>query len=274
MARKPRARKFLMEPSAFLNDPAVLSMSTLARGAYSTLLLAMWDLPTPGIVPATDFALRALSRTTPEEWAEVKDCVSLAFDTESRPGEWVQKRMVQEHHLQDSFVKLQKARGKAGGKAKATKQLVAVATQALTPDCTQLSVLGSRFSVHKRQDKDLVTDVTGCVTVAEPAAKSRENGSRRGAKRDALAAHDPLPPGELTSDEVFFQVFWPEYPRKVARRAAEAAWKRLRLKDTDEETMVAIMAGLRRDIRGDWKGREPDKIPHASTWLHQRRWEG
>lgn len=116
-------------------------------------------------------------------------------------------------------------------------------------------------------DKDL-------VSVPLTVGGSDGNGTRKGAKREALLDHAPLPPGELTSDEVFSEVFWPEYPRKVARRAAEAAWKRLRLRDTDEETMVAIMAGLRRDVRGDWKGREQDKIPHASTWLNQRRWEG
>lgn len=142
-----------MEPSAYLNDPAVLNMGTLARGAYSTLLLALWDLPEPGVVPGTDEALRALSRTTPEEWAQVRDSVGLAFDTESRPGFWVQKRMLDTHTRQDRFIRLQKARGRAGGKNNARNKLLAVATQALTPDGSQSSVLGSRFSVKDEKIK-------------------------------------------------------------------------------------------------------------------------
>jgi hypothetical protein len=98
--------------------------------------------------------------------------------------------------------------------------------------------------------------------------------ARRGVKRTALLSTEKLPEGELTAAEVFDQIFWPEYPRKVAKAAARAQWMRLKLKDTDDETMVQIMAGLRRDMRTEWKGRELDTIPHASTWLHQRRWEG
>lgn len=271
-----------MEPSAYLNDPAVLNMGTLARGAYSTLLLALWDLPEPGVVPGTDEALRALSRTTPEEWAQVRDSVGLAFDTESRPGFWVQKRMRATHEEQDR--KLAKwsanpsaspsARGRLGGIAKARNRMLATATEAGSKSVPVLGS-GSRFSVpvqEKQTDLAIVPLAVGASVTAQAVLGLK--GTSRGAKREALAERDPLPPGELTSDEVFSAVFWPEYPRKVARRAAEAAWKRLRLRDTDEETMVAIMAGLRRDIRGDWKGREQDKIPHASTWINQRRWEG
>lgn len=78
---------------------------------------------------------------------------------------------------------------------------------------------------------------------------------------------------ELTSEEAFDRIFWPEYPRKTAKEAARKAWRALKLGDRDQERLDSIMLGLRRDVAQEWKGREPDKIPHASTWLNQKRWQ-
>lgn len=81
---------------------------------------------------------------------------------------------------------------------------------------------------------------------------------------------------EITSEQVFSDYFWTLYPRKVAKAAALQSWRRLKIpeNETGEKIVDAILAGLRRDIAHEWKGRDPDKIPHASTWLNQRRWEG
>jgi uncharacterized protein YdaU (DUF1376 family) len=115
LPRIARGTRFLMEPRAYLSDEAVLPMNLEERGAYSTLLFGLWDLPEPGVAPANDRALAALARATPEEWERVKPAVTRAFDTETRPGWWVQRRMVREHEAQDKRVAhLRTARSNAG----------------------------------------------------------------------------------------------------------------------------------------------------------------
>jgi hypothetical protein len=66
-----------------------------------------------------------------------------------------------------------------------------------------------------------------------------------------------------------FEQFWKHYPRKVAKRAALGAFNRL-TKDEQAQAVEAI-----EDHVAYWKlkGTEMDYIPHASTWLHQGRFE-
>jgi hypothetical protein len=82
-------------------------------------------------------------------------------------------------------------------------------------------------------------------------------------------------PGEddLTSEQAFEEVFWPLYPRKRHKATARKAWKALKLKDDDDETLEAIMVALRNDVSQEWKRRDPDKIPHPATWLNSKPWE-
>lgn len=64
-----------------------------------------------------------------------------------------------------------------------------------------------------------------------------------------------------------FDKFWQVYPRREARKAAEAAWARAR-RTVDAET---IIAGARR--YADDPNRDPAFTAHASTWLNQGRWD-
>lgn len=77
---------------------------------------------------------------------------------------------------------------------------------------------------------------------------------------------------ELTADEAFEQVFWPEYPRKIAKVKALKAWRALHLKNNDQEALDAIMAGLERACKR-WNIKEKEFIPYAATWINGRRWE-
>lgn len=65
-----------------------------------------------------------------------------------------------------------------------------------------------------------------------------------------------------------FQGFWVRWPRKVGKLEAEQAWKK-HVKPEDEEPIHKAL---------DWQvpmfeAREPEYIPHAKTWLRNRRWE-
>lgn len=94
MARD-RAPSFQFYPRDFISDPAVMAMKLAERGAYITLICAAWNGDEPGVLPADDAILARLAQASPAEWRRLREGVSRAFDTESRPGSWVQRRMVQ-----------------------------------------------------------------------------------------------------------------------------------------------------------------------------------
>lgn len=77
--------------------------------------------------------------------------------------------------------------------------------------------------------------------------------------------------------EAFDTHFWPIYPRKVAKVAARRAWMGLLPKNPDQEMLESllgrIMDSLEADVAKEWASRDPEKIPHAATWLTQRRFE-
>lgn len=66
-----------------------------------------------------------------------------------------------------------------------------------------------------------------------------------------------------------FADFWSLYPRRIAKRTAQKSWDREMRAGTDPDD---IMAGLRRQL-SHLNSREPQFIPHPSTWLNQGRWE-
>lgn len=68
-----------------------------------------------------------------------------------------------------------------------------------------------------------------------------------------------------------FALFWKAYPRKVAKANAEKAWNKLK---ADTELFGEIMSALEIQKRSSqWNKDDGQFIPHASTWLNQRRWE-
>jgi len=66
-----------------------------------------------------------------------------------------------------------------------------------------------------------------------------------------------------------FEQFWQHYPRKIAKRAAQAAFNRL----SKQEQSDAIEAIEQHVAYWKLKGTEIDFICHATTWLNQGRWE-
>ena len=74
----------------------------------------------------------------------------------------------------------------------------------------------------------------------------------------------PIKPTDLTGFEEFYELF----PRHVGRDPAEKAWAKL---SHDERT--AAIAAIREQITwSTFTDVPPDKIPHPTTWLNQRRW--
>jgi len=76
--------------------------------------------------------------------------------------------------------------------------------------------------------------------------------------------------------EWFLSEFWPKYPRRVGRSAALGAFLSVvrGLPESKHDSFAdLLLSGLERDLVTEWADRAPDKIPHAATWINQRRWE-
>jgi predicted phage replisome organizer len=75
--------------------------------------------------------------------------------------------------------------------------------------------------------------------------------------------------GEEKETGARFAAFWGDYPNKIAKARATTAFSRLPKKD-----QKAALEALPRHVEY-WtlERREKRFIPHATTWLNQRRWE-
>ena len=74
-------------------------------------------------------------------------------------------------------------------------------------------------------------------------------------------------PLEREEIEANFSNFWILYPRHVAKKDALKAWNKIDAK-LYPEILTALAAW-----RPVYLAREPDKIPHAATFLNGERWE-
>ena len=73
----------------------------------------------------------------------------------------------------------------------------------------------------------------------------------------------------MTDADVRFETFWSVYPRKACKVVARRAFEKI---CADDETLEALLGSISR-ARRVWTGRELRHVPHASTWLNQRRFE-
>lgn len=96
-----------------------------------------------------------------------------------------------------------------------------------------------------------------------PPSAVREGKGKEGNAR-APGVHD------LASEPDGFGEFWNCYPRKTARKRAGAVWRRLTLSERDL-ALTTLPAHCAK-----WKREHPTStqfVPHASTWLNDKRWE-
>ena len=112
-------------------------------------------------------------------------------------------------------------------------------------------------------------DVTAAPVPVVPKEKENLTPSVNGA---ALTASNCQDSDRITARQAFLEDFWPRYPRKSGKIAAQRVFLRL-VKDDSDELFDEIMHGLSWCKANEWANRERDKIPHAATWLNQRRWE-
>ena len=74
---------------------------------------------------------------------------------------------------------------------------------------------------------------------------------------------------KTNKEDFTFNSFYDIYPRKVGKAEALKAYKKIHDKD-----LKAVFSGLNRYVEKWSKEKtEKDFIPHASTWLNQKRWD-
>ncbi len=68
-----------------------------------------------------------------------------------------------------------------------------------------------------------------------------------------------------------FDIFWKEYPSKIAKGAALKAWKKLR---ASPELLRKILDAISKQKQSSrWLKNNGEYIPNPTTWLNQGRWE-
>jgi uncharacterized protein YdaU (DUF1376 family) len=77
--------------------------------------------------------------------------------------------------------------------------------------------------------------------------------------------HKPITNINIYNDQ--FESFWKIYPKKVSKENAKKAW--IKIKPNDE-----LIAKIIKSVRDQkLSEREQQFIPHAATWLNNKRWE-
>lgn len=75
----------------------------------------------------------------------------------------------------------------------------------------------------------------------------------------------------ITKTDISFGDFWKFYPRKTNRDQAEKSFAKLK---PDKQLFDQIILNIERRLQlGDWSLDAKNYIPHASTFLNQRRWQ-
>lgn len=68
-----------------------------------------------------------------------------------------------------------------------------------------------------------------------------------------------------------FDRFWAVYPRRVAKREAQKAWRQI---DPDDALTERICAAVEQARQSDqWRRAEGRYVPHPATWLRRGGWE-
>lgn len=266
MARMPRAKEFLIEPARLTEDNDTIRLSLSEWGAYSRIFLRAWHQPEcPGVIPAVDTVLASMAGCLdPAEWNRIRTVIEPLFDTGSRPGFWIAQGLVETHERQTAFVKVQRAKGIASGKARRARRSNrgsdSVQT-AVEPTLEPPSVLGSRFSVKEESTP---------THSGHPAPPS----DRREVEQLAL---DPSDPNREETEREWvgdrdsgFEELWRDYPNKLGKAEALKAWKKLRPRT--QAHLDVIWQGFEFYKRRVWCDRPPDKIERMSTWINNARY--
>lgn len=123
--------------------------------------------------------------------------------------------------------------------------------------------IGQQVDDHIYVDVDDHVDVHASPPArGVPAPKAQETKAQR-------------PRASASSSASEFAQFWQQYPRKIAKRKAEEAFRRARLRSEDQQGFLqrVLEAVSRQAASRQWLTEGGRYIPHPATWLNGDRWE-
>lgn len=213
------------------------------HGAYLKLLMVTWRNSGKPLADDDATLSRVLGVTVPRWREKIRPAIIGFFEISN--GKLLSKRLEKEWNFVALRVEKKRENGKHGGRPKAleTKETgkaigsVSVNLNDNLNESTQPQPL-----THKKETLPIV-----------PLSKATRS------EKDAAA--------KAADDD--FAEFWDFYPRRTVRSTAEKSYFRARKSGA---THCEIMDGLEAHLPG-WKGKKIQFVPHASTWLNQRRWE-
>lgn len=135
------------------------------------------------------------------------------------------------------------------------------------------SAKGGKNSIGKRKTRNKMILEQGASTTVEAARL--KGGSTLQSSVFSLQSSDTEPPivpqrGNGIGNIELFARFWEYYPRRESKAKAFQSFCRLH---PTGELVIAMIEWLRKACQSEqWQDR--NHVPHASTWLNQRRWEG
>jgi len=74
----------------------------------------------------------------------------------------------------------------------------------------------------------------------------------------------------VQEDSSLFDSFWKAYPRKINKGFAKKVFAKMKV---TEDLLAKMIQAIEVQKRSVWKDKDPQYIPHPSTWLNGERWE-
>jgi uncharacterized protein YdaU (DUF1376 family) len=120
--------------------------------------------------------------------------------------------------------------------------------------------------INRRADKEIEhykAKVEQASRAGRASAERRTNG--RSTDVQPTNNHKPITINHISIDQ--FETFWKIYPKKVSKENAKKAW--IKIKPNDD-LIIKITKAVKDQKLSE---RESQFIPHAATWLNNKRWE-
>lgn len=122
-----------------------------------------------------------------------------------------------------------------------------------------------RVAEHRSRKKRLEsTERYGNVTVTDCNAIDKEEDIDREEDKD-IDINNTCPSGD--AQEADFEAFWKAYPKKVAKKKAYQAFKKIKT-----PVSVLVEAVEKQKKSEQWMRDHGQYIPFPTTWLNQERW--